>query len=606
MATIASQEQRLELSHAVIRLCDAILRADTTTDVLQSLVDIAGPALRLDRALIYDVRLNDGCAVALCEWLNTDADVAPIKDTYPLDLFGTIPWDIARDWAPFESSDHAVHPMVLRAGVEELLHGQMGVRRMLSHPLRKRADGYYFLFLNQVVDDRPWTSEERTFVNVVAANVDLALMKLDLLRDRERAVAELATSESRLRVFFDSAPSMFFTVDREGIVRSMNDYATLHLGYAAPDLLGQSVLKIVHPDDRATVQRHLRACFEDPGTISELSFRKICRDGSIMWVKESMRVADGPDGVTAFIACDDITEARAHEEAARQAESKAHDRDEFMAMLGHELRNPLTPIVTALDIMRRRGHDDSELEVIDRQVSHLRRLVDDLLDISRITRGKVELNLEHVEFSTVAAQAVEVARPLFYSKRQTLHVDIPQRGLLVVADRTRLVQAFANLLNNAAKFSGEGQRIYLSAERCGDRIVAEVRDHGEGIEPEMLDRVFDLFVQRGQPADRAQSGLGLGLTIVRNLITLHGGTVRASSEGRGKGTVVVVDLPYVSDAPELKKRNSGETEGVAPSTGIARSVLIVDDNDDVRKSLCRLLDLYGYHTVGAGDGPSAL
>ena len=278
-----------------------------------------------------------------------------------------------------------------------------------------------------------------------------------------------------------------------------------------------------------------------------------------------------------------------------------------MAMLGHELRNPLSPIVTALDILRRRGLQDPELDVIDRQVSHLRRLVDDLLDVSRITRGKVELHKERMELAEVAAQAVEVARPLFQRKRQTLYVAVASRGLAVDADPARLVQAFANLLTNAGKYSAEGSEVHFSAERHGDRILVRVRDHGDGIEPEMLERVFDLFVQRPQPADRAQSGLGLGLTIVRNLITLHGGMVRALSDGRGKGTTVEIDLPAAAGGSPLPAEpRAGGPADYTPGVDTLGSVLVVDDNDDVRESLCRLLTLLGYRPVGVSDGPSAL
>lgn len=605
MLTITTPERRFELSRAVNQLCEASLRGDTS-DVLQSLVDVAGPAVRADRASIYDIQLPAERAIGLYEWLRPDVEITPTKGTYPLDVFGPVPREIARTWAPFESSCDDVPPLLAPGRGHRPAIDTMRIRRLLCHPIRRRDDGYFLLSFDQVFENEPWTPEERGFVKIAAAHIDLALMKLELVRQRERAEAELRTSERRFRQFYDSTPSMFFTVDRDGVVRGMNHYATHHLGYNEAELVGRGVLEIVHPNDRAGVQHHFDACFDDPGMVSELSFRKICKDGTTVWVKETMRVADGPDGVTAFIVCDDITEARAHEEAARQAENKAHDRDEFMAMLGHELRNPLTPIVTALDILRRRGHADDELELIDRQVSHLRRLVDDLLDVSRITRGKVELNLEAVEMAVVAAQAVEVARPLFHGKRQSLHVDVASRGLRVIGDVTRLVQAFANLLTNAAKFSGEGQRIFFAAERSGDRVRVEVRDDGEGIDPGMLDRVFDLFVQRIQSADRAQSGLGLGLTIVRNLITLHGGTVRASSEGRGKGTVVTVDLPLATDIDVSGERSASGTAELTPRVAAARKILVVDDNDDVRTSLCRLLDLCGYHAIGARDAATAL
>jgi two-component system CheB/CheR fusion protein len=605
MPALTSHDRRLELSHAVNRLSDAILRGDTTNDILQSLVDIAGPTLWADRALIYDVSYSRGTAVALCEWLEPTSHVSPTKNTYPLSLFATAAREFARNGAPIESSRANVNPLLAADGADELLHNQMSIQRLLWHPIRRFDDGCYLLVLNQVRQDRGWTSEELEFVGVVAGQVNLALMKVELLREQERTATELRTSDNRFRLFYDSTPSMFFTVDRAGIVRSLNAYAERRLGYSTSELLNKSVLSIVHPDDQNAVMNHLAACFDDPGEVRGTAFRKVCKDGSIIWVKETTRVGDSPDGASAYIVCEDVTEARAHEEAAREAEIKSHDKDEFMAMLGHELRNPLAPIVTALEILRRRGRDDEELQLIDRQVAHLRRLVDDLLDVSRITRGHVELHMEPIDIANVVAQAVEVARPLFLRKRQRLTVDAAS-GLTVLGDHSRLVQAIANLLTNAAKFSTDGQEVRLSAEGRGDRVLITVTDQGEGIEPEMLDRVFDLFVQRGQPADRAQSGLGLGLTIVRNLVTLHGGTVRATSEGRGKGTVVIVELPTATMSSQPLARSSSDRPRPVGDSDPARSILIVDDNDDARRSLCRLLQVCGFQATAVGDGPSAL
>jgi PAS domain S-box-containing protein len=432
-------------------------------------------------------------------------------------------------------------------------------------------------------------------------------MTADLERALEESQAQLRRSEGRFLLFYHHTPTMFFTVDRASTVVSVNRFALEHLGYSEPELIGRSVLQVVHPEDRAEVARHLDSCFSDPGVVRTISFRKVTGAGSTIWVKEVTRVAeDGGDRV-ALIVCEDVTEARAHEEAARQAQIKMHDKDDFMAMMGHELRNPLSPIVSALEILRARGRNDSELEVIDRQVAHLRRLVDDLLDISRITRGKVELSLELVELSVIAALAAEIAEPLFEQKGQRLRIEIAPVGLVVHADRSRLSQAFANLLTNAAKFSAEGQEVVFAAHRVGDRVTAGVRDQGEGIEAEMLERVFEPFVQRAQPADRARSGLGLGLTIVRDLIELHGGTVRAESGGRGRGTTVVVDLPAAAGDPaRLDSGIESSTAARAGRRGPTVRVLVVDDNEDVRVSMCRLLELSGYQVVGAPDGPSAL
>jgi two-component system CheB/CheR fusion protein len=605
MTRLSPPDRRLELSHAVNRLSDAVLRGNTASEILQSLVDIAGSTLGVDRAAIYDVRLSRGTAVALCEWVPGAPAVSIPKNTYALTTFPTAARELARSGEWLQSGRTAVHPVLAADGADALLHGQLGIQRLLWYPFGRYTDGSYLLVFNQITEDRGWTPDEIEFVSGVASQTSLALMKVALLRERERTEGELRTSENRFRLFFDATPSMFFTVDRTGAVRSMNAFAEHHLGYAAAELLDTSVLGIVHPDDRGAVTRHLGACFEDPGDVREIAFRKIRKDGGVMWVKETARVVAGPDGATAFIVCEDVTESRAHEEAARQAETKAHVKDEFMAMLGHELRNPLAPIVTALEILRHRGHDDEELELIERQVAHLRRLVDDLLDVSRITRGQVELHMETVDIAAVAAQAAEVARPLFLEKHQVLTVDVPA-GLVVVGDHARLVQSLTNLLTNAAKFSDEGAETRLSADRCGDRVVIHVRDRGKGIEAEMLDRIFDLFEQRGQAADRAQRGLGLGLTIVRNLVTLHGGTVHAESEGPGKGTAVVVDLPASADTSQPQRRSSTDRARPATEPDRERSVLIVDDNEDARRSLSRLLRTYGFEVAAVSDGPAAL
>jgi PAS domain S-box-containing protein len=239
-------------------------------------------------------------------------------------------------------------------------------------------------------------------------------------------------------------------------------------------------------------------------------------------------------------------QAREQVDGLREAaESANRAKDEFLAMLGHELRNPLSPILTALQLMKLQGPEKSEWAraVIERQVNHLTRLVDDLLDVSRISRGKVELRTEVVEMAAVVAKAVEMASPLIEQRAHTLTVDMPGRGLCVNGDPMRLSQVVSNLLMNAAKYTPPGGHITVRAELVEGEVVLRVRDTGLGIAPEVLPRIFDLFVQERQGIDRPQGGLGLGLTIVRNLVEQHGGSVQARSEGLGRGSELVVRLP---------------------------------------------------------------
>ncbi len=327
------------------------------------------------------------------------------------------------------------------------------------------------------------------------------------------------------------------------------------------------------------------------------------------FVYTPFRGADGQVAGVFVIASDVTDQVRARqqlEDLRRAAESANRAKDEFLAMLGHELRNPLSPIVTALQLMKLRGDGaNRERTVIERQVAHLTRLVDDLLDVSRIARGKVELKIEAVEIAEVAVKAIEMASPLLEQRAHALELDVPRLGLIVRGDATRLAQVVSNLLTNAAKYTPAGGRISVTAAADGEAVVLRVRDNGIGISPEVLGHIFDLFVQARQELDRAHGGLGLGLTIVRNLVQLHGGTVSAQSEGIGKGSEFVVRLPLAAHV----RASAGGDEGtalMAVSSGNSRRVLVVDDNDDSAAMLAEALRLRGHDVRVAHDGPAAL
>ena len=293
--------------------------------------------------------------------------------------------------------------------------------------------------------------------------------------------------------------------------------------------------------------------------------------------------------------------------ARAEADRASRAKDEFLAMLGHELRNPLAPIQTALHLMRLRGDASAERErtVIQRQVDHLTRLVDDLLDVSRIARGKVELKRERVEMASVVAKAIETVSPLLEQRRHVLNVDVPRTGLTTDGDPVRLAQVVSNLLTNAAKYTESGGRISIGVRRDGDDVVLRVRDSGVGIPADLLPRLFDLFVQGTQSLDRSQGGLGIGLTIVRSLVSLHGGSVAAYSDGLGRGSEFEVRLPLAaSDAVAVRPGHADGAVVLPAPAGL--TVLVVDDNADAAEMLAAALAIAGHQPRIAHDAPAAL
>ncbi len=283
-------------------------------------------------------------------------------------------------------------------------------------------------------------------------------------------------------------------------------------------------------------------------------------------------------------------------------------KDEFLALLAHELRNPLAPVQNAVSVMRLKGIDDPQLvwcyDVIERQADQLKRLVDDLLDVSRITQGKIQLRLEPVDLETVIAGAVETSAPLINAQHHQLRVHLPDEAVSVRGDASRLTQVVANLLNNAAKYQNEDGTIELTARREGHEAVIAIRDHGIGLSSEMLSEAFELFAQGERTPDRAQGGLGIGLSLVKKLVELHGGTVRAASDGPGRGAEFVIRLPRLDDtAPIAPAPTANGSSAVEPRR---HRILVVDDNVDAAESLGMLLELDGHAVTITHEGVQAL
>jgi signal transduction histidine kinase/ActR/RegA family two-component response regulator len=310
--------------------------------------------------------------------------------------------------------------------------------------------------------------------------------------------------------------------------------------------------------------------------------------------------------VIAFDVTDEVTARDQMNQLRAAAETASRTKDEFLAMLGHELRNPLAPILTALQLMTLKGDDRlvKERTIIDRQVRHLVRLIDDLLDVSRIAQGKVQLRREPVDMADVTAAAVEAVSPLLEERKHQLTVTVP-RGLAVTGDATRLTQVVMNVLSNAAKYTQPAGLIEIDAALDPENVELRVKDNGIGISRETLPHIFEMFTQERQAPHRAEGGLGLGLTIVKSLVELHGGTVSAASQGVGRGCEVVIRLPRASGAAVASDDTADRTRR-APVATYGRRILIVDDNVDAARTMADVLGLAGYETRVSFDGPAAL
>ena len=433
------------------------------------------------------------------------------------------------------------------------------------------------------------------------------------LRDSEE---QLRVSREWLATVLGSIGDAVITTDANGIVTYLNTVAEQVTGWKSDEAIGKSqreIFSIINEDSRDLAENPVERAIRE-GAIEGLANHTILvrRDGREISIDDSAApIRDGSGALAGVVLVfRDITDRRRAEmenqRARADAEQACRAKDEFLALLGHELRNPLAPILTALDLMKLRDGEvlKRERSTIERQVKHLVRLVDDLLDVSRITRGKVELHKQPTLLAHIVARAVETASPLLEERQHRLTVLVPQ-DLMIDGDAGRLSQVIANLLNNAAKFTEKAGDIAITAEQSNGEVTIRVRDNGIGIAPEVLPRIFDPFVQEAQGLDRALGGLGLGLAIVRSLVSRHGGTVNADSPGVGKGTEVTIRLPALD--PTTSASASPDVAPVAPAARpAAASLLIVDDNIDAADTMAEALRAIGYESHVAYDGPSAL
>lgn len=437
----------------------------------------------------------------------------------------------------------------------------------------------------------------RRFVGV---NIDIT--------ERKRIEAALSDSESRFRELADAMPQMVWSARPDGFVDYYNERWYEFTGYSRERYGDESFTPLLHPDD---VARCLEMWYASVRTGTEyvIEYRFWCRKtNAYRWYLTRALPIRGRDGRIErwFGTCTDVHDMKNAQEALTKSEDALREadrrKDEFLAMLAHELRNPMAPIQTGLDLLTLELPQPNQTVAIMReQFGHLVRLVDDLLDVSRIMRGRVELKKEPTELSGLVHRAVATVQPWIDSRRQKLAVVVPQQPIYSEVDSVRVLQVLTNLLNNASKYSDTKSQIDVSLTVGDNRAQFSVRDRGIGIEPEFLPHVFDLFSQASRSLDRAEGGLGIGLTLVKNLVQLHGGRVEARSEGAKRGSEFLVYLPLVAGT------EAGTASQPAPVRTVRRRILVVDDNIMNTTLVSRLLKNIGDHQVKiANDAETAM
>jgi PAS domain S-box-containing protein len=499
----------------------------------------------------------------------------------------------------------------------EALHRQLAsrlgvpaetVREWVRHYRESERSGVpvRFEYTYRTPDGTRWLSATVYCIERLAGGRIRCSYVVEDATERKQAEEALRQSEERFRQLAENVNEVFW----------MTDPQTTELLYISPAyerVWGRSCRSLyenprsfmdaIHPEDRERVRT---AVLENQsrGEQTDKEYRVVRPDGSVRWVRDrAFPVKDAAGRFYRLVGIiDDFTERKKAEEALKEADRR---KDEFLATLAHELRNPLAPLRNGLQILRLAGNDRAAAEqartLMERQLEHFIRLVDDLLDLSRVSRGKIVLHKQRLDLAAVVNAAVESCDPLIRQSGHELTVTLPDEPVYVDADKTRLAQVLCNLLTNAAKFSECGGRIWLTAERQGGDAVVSVKDTGVGIPPDMLAKVFEMFAQVDRSLEKTQGGLGIGLSIVKRLVEMHGGSVEARSGGQGMGSEFLIRLPVVLSVVYGREQGGGGDQQQTRPVGRYR-VLVVEDNVDSADSLAMMLTLMGNEVRTAHDG----
>lgn len=588
-----TRRERAASQTFLIRLGDALRSLSDPIDMQRTAVRMLTAHLGASGAIFAEIEGED-----LFVRASYARDNAPWMGRFPLWVFGDATLEAARRGETVVVPAVADSPAFTDSERQRLLGA--GVAAFVGVMLVE--DGRWLAVLGPYSHQpREWTEGEVQLVRDVAGRTWEAV-------GRSRTDAALRTSEERFRSLADATPAMVWTADPSGSMTFHNrqwiDYTGLDSEDDATDWRD-----IVHPDDFDRCLRAWEKALRE-GTEYEIEVRNRRHDGAYRWFLTRATPTRDRDGhITEWYgSTTDIHELKMAEEALRAADRQ---KDEFLATLAHELRNPLAPIGNVVEVLRAKGGDEPEVvwsrDVIERQVRQMSYLLDDLLDVSRITRRRLELRRTRTTLASIVATAVETSQPLIDAAGHNLVVRLPDEPVELFGDPVRLAQVLSNLLNNSAKFTPEGGRIRLEAEVVGsgdDREVAVwVQDTGAGIAPEMLPRVFDMFAQAGTAKGGVQSGLGIGLSLAKGLVELHGGAIEAQSEGPGRGSTFRVRLPAATATPTEEARPRPHPDAEPPAR---RRILVVDDLRDSTDTLALRLELLGHDVHTAYGGEEAL
>jgi PAS domain S-box-containing protein len=577
---------------ALVKLTDEVRGLKTVADIAFKACQVLGQTLRVSRT-------GYGTIDHPAESLHVHRDwngpgIETLAGTLDLRDFGTVIEDMKQGrFIAISDVEKDSRTSPAAAGLKS-----RSAAAFVGVPIIEADELVAVMFVNHAAV-RDWSPEDLLFIREVAERTRTA-------SERLRNELALRESEAKFRTITNAMPQMAWSTRPDGYHDYYNQQWYDFTGVTAGSTDGHEWNEIFHPDDKSRSWKRWRHSLET-GDTYEIQYRLRHRSGEYRWVLgRALPVRDDAGSIIRWMGtCTDIHSQKLAEEALRADDRR---KDEFLAMLAHELRNPLAPIGAAAELLQMARLDEPRVrqtsEIIGRQVRHMTSLIDDLLDVSRVTRGLVKLDVAPVDIAGVVAEAVEQVNPGLRARHHHLTMQMPPESAIVMGDRKRLVQVIANILNNAVKYTNEGGHIVLAIAADASRILIHVSDNGIGMTPELVLRAFDLFAQAERSPDRSSGGLGLGLALVRSLVELHGGTASCSSDGMGRGSTFTVCLPRLAETDCDPLQNSGDDIMAPPARPLR--IMVVDDNKDAAAMLAMLLETTGHEVMVEHGAQQAL